>query len=170
MDLRAKRTSSRPPSGGLVRSGERGFTLVELVVVMTVIAITAAVAMSRFADRTPFAVQAVADQLVSGLRLAQATAVAQRRSVYVTVAADPPALSLCLDAACTQPLSTPDGGSTWLTATEGTRIDAGAAFSFAASGAPSIGAALVLQVQSSDGTIPGKALRVEPVSGHVHQP
>ena len=68
---------------------QRGFTLVELVVVMVLMAIITAVGMSRFASREPFAVQAVADQLMSGLRLAQATAIAQRRTIYLQLGATP---------------------------------------------------------------------------------
>jgi prepilin-type N-terminal cleavage/methylation domain-containing protein len=93
---------------------ERGFTLVELMMVMMLIAIVTAMSAARFADREPFAVQGAADQLVSGLRLAQATAVAQRREVHVVLARQPATLKVCLDAACKLPLSTPAGDSTWL--------------------------------------------------------
>ena len=70
-------------------------------------AVLAGVGMSRFADRDGFAVQGLADQIVSGLRVAQATAQAQRRDVYVSLTASPPALSVCLDVACAQPVNAP---------------------------------------------------------------
>ena len=161
----------RPPSGGLRAGGrraERGFTIVELVVVMLVLAIVTAMGMSRFADREPFAAQGVADQIVAGLRLAQATATARRSTVHVVLAADPPSMSVCLDAACTQPLRTPGGDLQWLTETQGLRLSTAAAFSFDAAGVPSSGSAITLQVQTADGAFATPALTLEPVSGHVH--
>jgi prepilin-type N-terminal cleavage/methylation domain-containing protein len=73
--MRALRTATRPPPGGLCTGGrnrarEHGFTLVELMMVMMLIAIVTAMSAARFADREPFAVQGAADQLVTGLRLA----------------------------------------------------------------------------------------------------
>jgi Tfp pilus assembly protein FimT len=74
--------------------------------VMMLIAVITAMSAARFADREPFAVQGAADQLVSGLRLAQATAIAQRRAVHVSWRSAGGA-EVCLDAACKQPLPTP---------------------------------------------------------------
>ncbi len=165
-------TSDRPPSGGLcagaARHAQRGFTIVELVVVMLVLAVVTAIGMSRFADREPFAAQGLADQIVSGLRLAQATATARRDTVHVVLAADPPSMSVCLDAACTQPLRTPGGDLQWLAETQGLRLSASAAFSFDAAGVPSPASAVTLQVQTSDGAFATPTITMEPVSGHVH--
>jgi MSHA pilin protein MshC len=155
------------------RHRSAGFTLVELVVVMTLMAVITAVGMSRFADRDPFAMQAVADQLVSALRLAQATAMAQRGSVYVAITASPPALSVCLDAGCTQPLSPPGGGSggSWIANTSGLHLNGGASFSFGPDGVPvSLAATLQLQVQADAGTTTPATLTIEAGSGYVHAP
>ena len=172
--MRTLRFAARPPSGGRCRSGERGFTrgftLVELVIVMLLMAVVSAIGMSRFADREPFAVQGAADQLVSGLRLAQATAIAQRLPVFVVLTASPLALQVCMDAACTQPLAAPGGEAAWLADVQGLRLAGGAAFSYAASGAPSLASALTLVVQSSDGAVSSLPVLVEPGSGHVHSP
>ncbi len=135
---------------------------------MMVIAVIAAVGMSRFADREPFAAQGLADQIVSGLRLAQATATARRSAVHVVLAADPPSMSVCLDAACTQPLRTPGGDLQWLAETQGLRLSSGASFSFDAAGIPSSGSAITLQVQTADGAFATPTLTLEPISGHVH--
>ena len=144
--------------------------MVELVIVMLLMAVISAIGMSRFADREPFAVQGAADQLVSGLRLAQATAVAQRQAVYVVLTASPLALQVCLDAACTQPLPAPGGEAPWLTDVQGLRLVAGASFNFQPSGATSLASLLTLQVQSADGSVSSQPVKVEPGSGHVHSP
>ena len=148
---------------------QRGFTLVELVVVMVLMAIITAVGMSRFASREPFAVQAVADQLMSGLRLAQATAIAQRRTVYVQLGATPATLAVCLDAGCTQPVAPPGGGS-WLQETLDVSLASGLNFSIDAAGAPSFATAQTVQVSATGGGSPAPPITLEPRSGHVHSP
>ncbi len=156
------------PISGLARN-QAGFTLVELVLVMTLIAIVSAVGMSRFANREPFAVQSVSDQLVSGLRLAQNTAMARRATVYITITASPPAMQVCADVGCTQPLSPPGGGN-WLNDAQGLVLSTGATFTYAGDGTPSFNAQQVITVQTSDGSIAAPPVRVESGSGHVHSP
>lgn len=146
---------------------EAGFTLVELVIVMLLMAVLATVGVGRFADRQPFAVQSLADQLVSGVRTAQALATAQRRDVYVRLTASPPALAVCLDAGCAQPVAPPGGDGLWLAETQELQFSAGPSFSFAASGAPSFASALSVQVQSTSGGATARTVTIEPVSGHV---
>jgi Tfp pilus assembly protein FimT len=119
-------------------------------------------------ERSP--VQGAADQLVSGLRLAQATAIAQRRAVYVGLAVSPAALTVCLDAACTQPLPTPAGDATWLADAGDLKLSGAASFSFAPDGSPSIASTLQVQVLSADGSRSSPTITLEMLSGHVHSP
>ena len=151
------------------RYPNQGFTLVELVVVMVLMAVLTTVSLSRFGSREPFAVQSTADQLLSGLRLAQATAVAQRATLYVSLGADPASLSLCLDAPCTQPLPAPGGGP-WLEDASGVRLAAALAYSLNGRGEPSFVSAQTVQVSSVDGSVNAPPIRIEAVSGHVHVP
>lgn len=169
--MRTPRLPQRPPSGGLAACRrQRGFTLVELVMVMMLVAVITAMSAARFADREPFAVQGAADQLVSGLRLAQATALAQRRAIHVVLKADPATLQVCFDAACRQPLTTPAGDNAWLADAAQLTLSNNAAFSFQPDGSTTLAAPLQLKVLGAAGSVASPAITVEAGSGHVHSP
>lgn len=75
----------------------RGFTMIELIVVMILVGIMAVAVLPRFADKRDFDTRGYADQVLSSLRYAQKTAIAQRRRVLVTFneAADNVSLNFC---------------------------------------------------------------------------
>jgi len=73
---------------------QRGFSLVELIAVITVVGILAAVAGPKFIGSDVFETRGAQATLMSALRYAQKTAVAQRRVVYVVL--NTGARSVCL--------------------------------------------------------------------------
>jgi MSHA pilin protein MshC len=98
--------------------GQAGFTMIELIVTMVIIGITAVVAIPKFADRSDFETRGFQDETRALLRYAQKSAVAQRRNVCValnangvalTIDTDTPADGNCNGALATP--STPRGGS-----------------------------------------------------------
>jgi MSHA pilin protein MshC len=66
-------------------NAERGFTLAELVIVMAITGVLAAVAIPRLFNKSDFAARGAHDFIASALRYAQKSAIAMRRNVCVTV-------------------------------------------------------------------------------------
>lgn len=69
-----------------MRLGSRGFTLIELVMVIVVLAILAATALPRYANLAPDAHQAVRGAGEGGLKSARAIFIAKNKGVDPTVA------------------------------------------------------------------------------------
>ncbi len=66
---------------------QRGFTLAELIIVLVLISILAAVAVPRLFDMDQFSARGTRDFVGASLRYAQKSAIAMRRNVCVSVAA-----------------------------------------------------------------------------------
>jgi MSHA pilin protein MshC len=75
------------PNRGSAFSGQHGFTVVELVVVLMLIGLLAALAAPRLTDRSALQERGVQDQLRGLLRSARQVAVTQEREVCVLLAA-----------------------------------------------------------------------------------
>ena len=85
--------------------------MTELVMVIVIIGILAAVVLPRFFDRNTFDSRAFHDQTVSILRYAQKAAIAQRRFVCVAFTANSVTLMQGQTSACGATLSGPTGGA-----------------------------------------------------------
>ena len=110
----------------IYRSGSRGFTLIELTVVIVLVAILAVVAMARLTGVDSFQVQGFADSARSTVRFAQKLAVAQRIVVVVVVNAS--SISVCYtNAACATPVTDPTTGQAMVVQAPGGATIAGPA-------------------------------------------
>ena len=151
-------------------TAQRGFTLVELVLVILVLGTLSYYAVARMSDRGDTDAHGFAEQLASTLRFAQKAAVAQRHIVYVNTDGANGRVWVCLDAAlvCTQPLAAPAGGPLAQDAPRGVSLSTtGAAqMSFDAMGRPSTAAATDWLVNANTATF---TVRMEPDSGYVRR-
>ncbi len=86
---------------------ETGFTIIELVAVMVIAGIIASIAAPRFIGVDAFDARGSYGTLVSALRYAQKTAIAQRRNVYANVNASTHTLCLGYASNCSSAVIDP---------------------------------------------------------------
>lgn len=142
-----------------------GFTLVELIVVMAIAGILAAVAMPRLVGRNGFDSRGYTDQLAATVRYAQKLAVAQRRDVFVHVTAGQASLCYLATAPCTTPAPGPGGEKPYaVTAPDGVVLSPATTLGFDAAGRPDIAATLDINVNGAG----VYRVRVERETGYVH--
>lgn len=143
-----------------------GFTLVELVAIIVIAGILAAIAAPRFFNASTFASRGYADQAAAFLRYAQKLAVAHHANVTVQVGGS--GLALCATSAnpCADanPWPGPQGETPYRAAVpDGVTLAGNAAsFSFDAQGRPSAGLTLII---TGDTT---RTLTVEAETGYVY--
>jgi MSHA pilin protein MshC len=151
------------------RKSARGFTLVELILVVVLLGILSFFAGGRLNDRDQVNARGFADQVAATLRFAQKAAIAQRRNVYVNIDASTRRVRACLDAAaaCASPVASPAGGSLDVAGAAGITLTTGInQFSFDALGRPSFGSNLTLTTSAKGLAF---SVVVETESGYVRR-
>ena len=146
------------------RGSSRGFTMVELILVMVIAGILAAVAIPRLVGKNSFDTRGFTDQLASTVRFAQKLAISQRTPVFVQFTASD--ATLCYDAGCTSFAPGPGGEKPYtVTAPDGLAIVAVPVLQFDASGGTStLAAQLDIQVNGAG----AYHVLVERETGYVH--
>ena len=147
----------------------RGFTIVELIMMMIIVGILAAVAAPRFFNASDFQSRGFADQVQATLRYAQKEAIAQHRFVCVSFTSNSITLTINTTATC------PGGNLVSLSGSTTTSITANpasitfaalpAVFYFDALGKPSFAANQTITVNNAPDSIV-----VEAETGYVHSP
>ncbi len=156
--------------GARLLNRQQGFTLVELITIIVILGILAAIAAPRFFDHDEFDSQGFYDQVISTLRYAQKTAIAQRRFVCVEFTAntvkltyDPVAPSATHTAAACPgtDLTDPTGQTPYILTSPNANVTlAGYTnFNFNALGKPDISQSI---------TVNGTNIAVEQETGYVH--
>lgn len=149
----------------------KGFTLVELVVVIAVMGIMVAVAAPRFASGDIFETRGDAGLLSSTLRYAQKTAIAQRKKVFVIHNnAIPDVVKLCFDAVCNQPVISPEtAGAYVFTSSKNVDVDSlNASLVFDGLGRAVPDVATNYTVTNRKNTNQSVTIRVEANTGYIH--
>lgn len=151
-----------------MRRTANGFTLVELVMTLIIVGILAVVVLPRFADKSLFEARGFRDETLSLLRYAQKSAVAQRRTVCVTV--NSTGVALTIDTTI-PPDGTCDGSLTLPVQPKGSSGLSGTSFNFLASGCATLTAvATVCGTGTPTLTFAGAnaaAIKVDAATGYV---
>lgn len=150
---------------------QSGFTLVELIVVIILVGIMAAVFAPRWRGGSGFEDRALRDQIVAGLRYAQKSAIAARRTVCVNFSSGPDSVGFTISGAygavdCSggSALAGPEGSSLNVVATGSTGFSSSqTSLVFDAGGRPGSGAII-----SVSGLPAALAITVEAETGYVH--
>lgn len=143
-----------------------GFTLVELIMVMIIAGIMAAVVAPKLMDNSDIQARGFFDQVQASLRYAQKTAIAQRR--FVCAAFTSGSITLTINAAATCPgaaLASPAGELTYVVSAPSGITFSGtpANFSFDALGRPSPNTQKNISIAGA-----ASAIVVEAETGYVH--
>lgn len=163
---------TNPSSGPGSRVAQQGFTLVELVVVLLLVGILAAVGMPRFFNQLSFQEWGFSDELGEALRFGQKLAIATGCDTQVAITAGSYHLSqrvTCNSGAFTTPVRQPgsDGTGYAGNAPGGVALTVTSLY-FDALGRPHDSASGNLLASAVNIAIGSRSVSVEPQTGYVH--
>jgi MSHA pilin protein MshC len=143
-----------------------GFTIIELIVTISIAALLAAIVVPRFVGTDSFRSRGFYDSAKSVVRFAQKAAIAWRREVFVCVTAG--GISAGAAAGCATPIMNPvTGDPLGATAPSGVTLTP-AAFSFDSAGRPNPNAAVTITLTSTIADDPVRQIVIERETGYVH--
>ena len=142
------------------------FTIVEMVVIIAILGLLAAVLGPRFSGRDAFASRGFHDEAQSVVRYAQKTAIAWRRPVFVCVTAT--VVSAGSVAGCGTLLTHPATGAALSTTAPAGVTLTPVSFGFDGAGRPSPNAQVTIAFASTIAGDPARQIVVEAETGYVH--
>ena len=137
--------------------------MVELVTVMIIVGLLAAVGLPRFFNSSSFDTRKFSDEVGASVRYAQKSAVAKQRTICVTITNNTLTLtrSTSNGGTCTEDLGGPDGAASYQIKSPNGITISNASFSFDNQGRPSAAQTITI---SGDGT---RTITVAEESGYV---
>ncbi len=147
-----------------------GFTIIELVTVIAIMGLLAAVVGPRFIGRDAFASRGFYDEAQSVVRYAQKTAIAWRRPVYVCVTATAVKAGSLNNSCASSLLVHPATGAALTTTAPPPSVTLSPTgnFSFDGAGRPSPNAQVTITIASTIAGDPARQIVVEAETGYVH--
>ena len=143
-----------------------GFSIIEMVVVISIVGLMAAVIVPRFVGRDAFASRGFYDEAQAVVRYAQKTAIAWRRPVFVCVTAT--VVSAGTASGCSTLVVNPLTGNPLTAAAPSGVTLTPASFSFDGAGRPSPNAQVTIAFTSGIAGDPARQIVVEAETGYVH--
>jgi MSHA pilin protein MshC len=154
---------------GDVMRVQQGFTIVELVAVIVIVGILAAVSGPKFIGSDTFVARGTYSTLLSALRLAQKTAIAQRTTVYFNLNAATRVLCLGYDSSCATPVLDPTTQAAYnkTFASTVTFATSRSDIAFNSEGILSSGVTTTISVQNNVGSETARTITIEKDTGYA---